>query len=115
MMLLSLLMALSLSMIMLLIYWLVSYSPAYSSSKLTSFECGYSPLSLPRRPFSVRYFILVVLFLVFDVETVLLFPLLTSMTTLESVATGLMLTMFLLILLVGLLYEWYNSMLEWVM
>nr|ANC96354.1 NADH dehydrogenase subunit 3 [Helicella itala] len=105
----------ALCLIMLAIYYTVANNSSYSKGKLTSFECGYSPLSLPRRPFSVRYFILVVLFLVFDVETVLLFPLLTQASLLGNMTINCMLIMFLLILLVGLLYEWYNTMLEWVM
>merc|ERR1711862_458734 len=42
--------------------------------KLRPFECGFNPKSLPRIPFSIRFFLIAVIFLVFDVELVLIFP-----------------------------------------
>ena len=42
--------------------------------KLSVYECGFSPIYQPGKPFSVRFFIIAILFLVFDLEIVLLFP-----------------------------------------
>nr|YP_009568412.1 NADH dehydrogenase subunit 3 [Helix pomatia]QBL02336.1 NADH dehydrogenase subunit 3 [Helix pomatia] len=81
--------------------------------KLACFECGFESLTCTRHPFSVRFFILVMLFLVFDVESVLLFPCLCNNILFSSYILMMSYYMFLLVLLIGLLYEWYNSMLEW--
>nr|UMI33332.1 NADH dehydrogenase subunit 3 [Candidula unifasciata unifasciata] len=110
---LSFLLALTVCSIFLLMYMLISWVGEDSKSKLTPFECGYEPLKATRQPFSLRYFILVVLFLVFDVETVLFLPLVNKTVILMNMALYTSLMMFLLLLMSGLLYEWYNDMLEW--
>ena len=74
--------------------------------KITAFECGFDPLSQSRSPFSTRFFLLVVLFLIFDVEVALLFPMLRiisfSSRTLEM---AIALFIFLGILLFGTFHE----------
>nr|AFK27972.1 NADH dehydrogenase subunit 3 [Cornu aspersum] len=113
-MLLALSLASLITFILPLIYSLIFKTSSVSkSNKLTSFECGFEPMAPPRRPFSVRFFLLVVLFLVFDVESVLLFPYLSNNILTLSFTYSLNLYIFCLILLCGLLYEWYNSMLDW--
>ena len=52
----------------------------YEKDKLTRFECGFDPLSRRRIPFSLRFFLLALLFLVFDLEMILLFPLVFRMS-----------------------------------
>ncbi|YP_003696.1 NADH dehydrogenase subunit 3 (mitochondrion) [Aplysia californica] len=101
---------------LLIIYYLVSYIEYTSpSEKMTSFECGFDPLSKMRAPFSTRFFLLVVLFLIFDVEVALLFPIL-SLMMLNSVSFMLMvaLLLFLVILLFGMFHEWNEGALDWV-
>nr|ABJ55865.1 NADH dehydrogenase subunit 3 [Aplysia vaccaria] len=105
-----------LSAILLFVYYMVSYIEYTSpSEKMTSFECGFDPLSKMRAPFSTRFFLLVVLFLIFDVEVALLFPIL-SLMMLNSVSFILMvaLLLFLVILLFGMFHEWNEGALDWV-
>nr|YP_009002089.1 NADH dehydrogenase subunit 3 [Ricinoides karschii]AGL11951.1 NADH dehydrogenase subunit 3 [Ricinoides karschii] len=78
--------------------------------KGTCFECGFNPINPTRAPFSIRFFLLAILFLIFDVEIALILPfpfMNTSTTTLISTTT------FLLLLNMGLVYEWLNTFLEW--
>nr|YP_006303193.1 NADH dehydrogenase subunit 3 [Cylindrus obtusus]AEK48356.1 NADH dehydrogenase subunit 3 [Cylindrus obtusus] len=106
--------ALALTVAMYALYSTIKYFPNnVQAAKLSPFECGFETLVSSRRPFSVRFFILVTLFLVFDVESVLLFPCLTSMTSSQPYTLLLSLFVFMLLLLGGLLYEWYNTLLEW--
>ena len=82
----------------------------------TSFECGFEGVSLSRVPFSVRYFLLTVVFLVFDLEIVML--VFSSYTIVYSPAVGvsvLVLVRFVSLLFFGLLYEWVDGALEWVL
>nr|YP_010704692.1 NADH dehydrogenase subunit 3 [Monacha cartusiana]URP31103.1 NADH dehydrogenase subunit 3 [Monacha cartusiana] len=104
----------SICMLLYYVYILVNFTNTVYLAKLTPFECGFEPLGAMRRPFSVRFFCLVVLFLIFDVETVLLFPVVANMFMGGSVKLFTSLTIFLVTLLVGLLYEWMNGMLDWV-
>nr|YP_010352822.1 NADH dehydrogenase subunit 3 [Dermatobranchus otome]UOD76590.1 NADH dehydrogenase subunit 3 [Dermatobranchus otome]UOD76603.1 NADH dehydrogenase subunit 3 [Dermatobranchus otome] len=82
--------------------------------KMTPFECGFDPLSKMRSPFSTRFFLLVVLFLIFDVEIALLFPVLSSLSTGTSTMLLGSLALFLIILLVGMFHEWNEGALDWV-
>nr|AZH80844.1 NADH dehydrogenase subunit 3 [Caridina typus]AZH80849.1 NADH dehydrogenase subunit 3 [Caridina typus] len=81
--------------------------------KNSPFECGFDPKSSARLPFSLRFFLIALIFLIFDVEITLLLPLASIMnfTNIKSwVFTG---TFFLLILLLGLYHEWNQGALEW--
>ena len=82
--------------------------------KFTPFECGYDNKDTGRLPFSIRFFLLAVIFLVFDIEVALLFPLVIGVgVNLFSwvVVSGMG---FLFILVLGLLHEWRTGALSWV-
>nr|ASY98445.1 NADH dehydrogenase subunit 3 [Sinomiopteryx grahami] len=81
--------------------------------KSSPFECGFDPLSSSRLPFSSRFFLIAIIFLIFDVEIALILP----MTIIPFNSNIIMWTytsiMFLLILLMGLFHEWNQGSLEW--
>nr|QIZ12540.1 NADH dehydrogenase subunit 3 [Tonicina zschaui] len=82
--------------------------------KSSSFECGFDPKNSSRAPFSMRFFLVTVIFLVFDVEIILLLPYLVSSnwsSDLFSLGGGLLV---LVILLIGTVHEWNEGSLEWV-
>nr|UZA61293.1 NADH dehydrogenase subunit 3 [Rhynchothorax sp. JZ-2022] len=80
-------------------------------NKTSPVECGMDPISSPRNPFSIQFFLIAILFMIFDVEIALILPL--PLVKLVNVFILLVSSfMFLLILLLGLLYEWYNGALE---
>lgn len=82
--------------------------------ELTSYECGFEHHGLSRIPFSLRYFFLTLIFLLFDLEIILLlfFPY-SFVFSLEFVSIF-SVVVFIIILFLGLLYEWYDGSLEWV-
>nr|YP_010429291.1 NADH dehydrogenase subunit 3 [Polycera hedgpethi]USQ67470.1 NADH dehydrogenase subunit 3 [Polycera hedgpethi] len=103
-----------LSVILVLVYMVTNYlSYLDFGEKLTPFECGFDPLSKMRSPFSTRFFLLVVLFLIFDVEIALLFPVLSIFSTNMTILMTTALTLFLLILLFGMFHEWNEGALDW--
>lgn len=85
-----------------------------SGEKLSAFECGFDPLSKMRSPFSTRFFLLVVLFLIFDVEIALLFPVLRALRAKRSILLLSSVGVFLIILLVGIFHEWNEGALDWI-
>nr|YP_005351135.1 NADH dehydrogenase subunit 3 [Emplectonema gracile]AEC12116.1 NADH dehydrogenase subunit 3 [Emplectonema gracile] len=98
--------------------WLLSFFLGKRSfvdlEKSSPFECGFDPNLSARLPFSMRFFLLAVLFLIFDVEIVLLLPipLVFSFSSWEVVLLfGLF---FVIVLLVGLFHEWKEGSLNWV-
>nr|YP_009417414.1 NADH dehydrogenase subunit 3 [Laurentaeglyphea neocaledonica]AMW67754.1 NADH dehydrogenase subunit 3 [Laurentaeglyphea neocaledonica] len=101
------------SCIVMIIASLLSKKTIMDREKNSPFECGFDPKGSARLPFSLRFFLIAVIFLIFDVEITLLLPLATiiQMTNLFSwTITGLL---FLIILLFGLYYEWYQGALDW--
>nr|ALB78236.1 NADH dehydrogenase subunit 3 [Camaena poyuensis] len=111
-MVISIISAVVLCTALLLLYFTLNKKTC-DNNKMSPFECGFEPFNVTRRPFSVRYFILIVLFLIFDVETVLLLPLIRFMILGDNLHWASIFFVFLLILLVGLLFEWRNNMLDW--
>nr|ABB96791.1 NADH dehydrogenase subunit 3 [Cnipodectes subbrunneus] len=91
--------------------WAAQTAP--DSEKLSPYECGFDPLGSARLPFSIRFFLIAILFLLFDLEIALLLPLPWA-TQLKSPLTTLTWTfIIILILTLGLIYEWLQGGLEW--
>nr|AIR93139.1 NADH dehydrogenate subunit 3 [Pomatorhinus ruficollis]AIR93152.1 NADH dehydrogenate subunit 3 [Pomatorhinus ruficollis] len=92
-------------------FWLAQMTP--DSEKLSPYECGFDPLGSARLPFSIRFFLVAILFLLFDLEIALLLPLPWA-TQLQTPTITLTWTSILILLLtLGLVYEWIQGGLEW--
>ena len=82
------------------------------AEKLSAYECGFEAFEDSRIKFDVRYYLVAILFIVFDLEIAFLFPWAVSLNrigVLGIAAVG----VFLLILVVGFIYEWKRGALEW--
>nr|YP_009262623.1 NADH dehydrogenase subunit 3 [Elysia ornata]ANI87289.1 NADH dehydrogenase subunit 3 [Elysia ornata] len=111
----SVLFGLVLSGALLVVYFLTYFNiESGLEEKMTPFECGFDPLSKMRAPFSTRFFLLVVLFLIFDVEVALLFPVLSAFYSTTSVNILMIVLLFIAILLFGMFHEWNEGALDWV-
>nr|YP_097226.1 NADH dehydrogenase subunit 3 [Hemidactylium scutatum]AAU20676.1 NADH dehydrogenase subunit 3 [Hemidactylium scutatum] len=83
-----------------------------SAEKTSPYECGFDPLGSARLPFSIRFFLVAILFLLFDLEIALLLP--TPWATQETTSSTLFLSAIILTMLTaGLWYEWVHGGLEW--
>nr|AXA45316.1 NADH dehydrogenase subunit 3 [Marshallena sp. MNHN IM 2013-9821] len=105
--------AIILSSIVMTLGWILAKRSISDREKSSPFECGFDPIKSARLPFSLRFFLLAIIFLIFDVEIVLLFPILISM--INSISLSLMYSffIFLMILVVGLFHEWNEGSLDW--
>nr|YP_001425553.1 NADH dehydrogenase subunit 3 [Dosidicus gigas]ABK15527.1 NADH dehydrogenase subunit 3 [Dosidicus gigas]ABS76290.1 NADH dehydrogenase subunit 3 [Dosidicus gigas]ACH87601.1 NADH dehydrogenase subunit 3 [Dosidicus gigas]ACH87609.1 NADH dehydrogenase subunit 3 [Dosidicus gigas]ACH87617.1 NADH dehydrogenase subunit 3 [Dosidicus gigas] len=81
--------------------------------KNSPFECGFDPSIHTRAPFSMRFFLLAVIFLIFDVEIILLMPLTMNIMKANTHWPLTSSIIFLLILLLGLFHEWNQGSLNW--
>ena len=82
------------------------------AQKLSPYECGFEAFEDSRMKFDVRYYLVAILFIVFDLEIAFLFPwavVLESIGVFGLIAMGI----FLFILVVGFIYEWKKGALEW--
>ena len=102
-----------LSVVVIGLGWFLAKRRIRDREKRSPFECGFDPLKSARLPFSLRFFLLAIIFLIFDVEIVLLFPILIRLNrNLNfSLLTGAFL--FLLILVLGVFHEWNEGSLDW--
>nr|YP_010688334.1 NADH dehydrogenase subunit 3 [Mylabris phalerata]WBR65762.1 NADH dehydrogenase subunit 3 [Mylabris phalerata] len=103
----------TISILMLIIVSLISKKSFIDREKSSPFECGFDPKSSTRLPFSLHFFIIAVIFLIFDVEITLLLPLIISLEASNPFNYFMVLVIFILTLLVGLFHEWNQGALDW--
>nr|UZT67483.1 NADH dehydrogenase subunit 3 [Endecameris sp. ZJUH 20220006] len=104
------LLILLISSLILLINMIISKKMLYNRNKISAFECGFDNLSSLRLPFSIQFFLISIIFLIFDIEIALIFPIIKT--------SSLMLMKFffiiiIMILILGLYYEWKEGSLNW--
>ncbi len=105
------LVAIGFAVALLLVAWAIQ-SSRYNKVKLEPYECGIEPLTDARDRYSVRYYLVAMLFVIFDVETVFMFPWAVIMDQLALFGLIEMMV-FLFILVVGYAYAWRRGALEW--
>nr|YP_010725909.1 NADH dehydrogenase subunit 3 [Caulophacus iocasicus]WDY83511.1 NADH dehydrogenase subunit 3 [Caulophacus iocasicus] len=82
------------------------------AEKISIYECGFDPLKTPRLPFSIKFFLIGVLFLIFDLEISYIFPWATTTKEMKWIRF-ITIILFLTILTLGFIYEWIKEGLEW--
>ncbi|YP_007475061.1 NADH dehydrogenase subunit 3 (mitochondrion) [Hippocampus comes] len=92
-------------------FWLPQMNP--DVEKLSPYECGFDPLGSARLPFSLRFFLVAILFLLFDLEIALLLPLPWGMQLMYPTSTFMWASSVVVLLTLGLIYEWIQGGLEW--
>lgn len=80
--------------------------------KLVAYECGFHPFQDTRDKFDVRFYLVSILFIIFDLEIVFLFPWCVKFLVIGSLGYWSMM-FFLWILLIGFFYEWKKGALDW--
>nr|UYI30644.1 NADH dehydrogenase subunit 3 [Aquatica lateralis] len=102
-----------LSFIVMMMASLISKKMVIDREKSSPFECGFDPKYSARVPFSLQFFLIAMIFLIFDVEITLLLPLVMTMKITSIMTFCTVTTMFILILLLGLYHEWIQGALNW--
>jgi NADH-quinone oxidoreductase subunit A len=96
--------------IVLLSYVLSTQNP--ETEKLSSYECGFEPYEDARQSFDVKFYLIAILFVVFDIETMFLLPWSISLSQLDIIGFWIMID-FIIELGIGFVYIWYIGALEW--
>nr|YP_009093645.1 NADH dehydrogenase subunit 3 [Plutella xylostella]AEH05037.1 NADH dehydrogenase subunit 3 [Plutella xylostella]AIS35857.1 NADH dehydrogenase subunit 3 [Plutella xylostella] len=101
------------SNIMMFISMILSKKSNLDREKCSPFECGFDPKSSARIPFSLHFFLITVIFLIFDVEIALIFPMIKTFKLVNFFLWVKISFFFIIILLLGLYHEWNQNMIEW--
>lgn len=99
--------------LMILLALTLAQKTVFNREKRTPFECGFDPNSKTRLPFSLRFFIITILFLIFDVEIALLLPSVVVLASAPVELWYLTTSIFVIVLIFGLFYEYSIGILEW--
>nr|YP_010253724.1 NADH dehydrogenase subunit 3 [Cochylimorpha cultana]QTZ18146.1 NADH dehydrogenase subunit 3 [Cochylimorpha cultana] len=102
-----------LSNIMMFLSMILSKKSFYDREKNSPFECGFDPKSSARIPFSLHFFLITVIFLIFDVEIALIFPMISTFSLVNIMIWTKITFFFLIMLILGLYHEWNQNMLKW--
>ena len=104
-----------LGVVFILAAWIVAPS-APDAEKLSAYECGFNAFDDSRMKFDVRFYLVSILFIIFDLEVAFLFPWAVALMKLPHVASQFAfwsMMSFLGVLTVGFIYEWKKGALEW--
>nr|YP_010715731.1 NADH dehydrogenase subunit 3 [Hermya beelzebul]WDE73958.1 NADH dehydrogenase subunit 3 [Hermya beelzebul] len=101
------------STIILFMTTIISKKSLIDREKSSPFECGFDPKSSSRIPFSLRFFLITIIFLIFDVEIALILPIILIIKSSNLMMWTIMTIIFIMILLLGLYHEWNQGMLNW--
>ncbi len=82
------------------------------AEKLSTYECGFAPFDDTRHRFDVRFYLVAILFIIFDLEVAFLFPWAIALGDIGWLGFGSMMG-FLFVLTVGFVYEWRKGALDW--
>nr|QDP18085.1 NADH dehydrogenase subunit 3 [Monistria discrepans] len=99
--------------IVMLITSMMSKKTINDREKSSPFECGFDPKSSPRMPFSIQFFLIAVIFLIFDIEITLIIPIIPIMKSSNLMIWLTSTITFLIILMSGLYHEWNQGVLKW--
>ena len=90
----------------------ISVEDELQIERLYAYECGYNSFSDARDTFDVKFYLVAVLFLIFDLEIAFLFPMSICLNSL-NVVSCLVIMFFLIVLVIGFIYEWKKGGLDW--
>lgn len=112
---LAILIFFTLAILLAVILYALSYIVALQkpdSEKVSPYECGFNPFDDARHKFDVRFYLVAILFIIFDLEVTFLFP--WALTLNQQTLFGFWsMFVFLFILTVGFIYEWKKGALDW--
>lgn len=84
-----------------------------NAEKQSPYECGFEPFTDSRMKFDVRYYLVAIIFIMFDLETAFLFPWAVSLHSIGLFGFISMLIFLAIVMVVGYIYEWKKGALEW--
>ena len=82
-------------------------------NKVSAYECGFETINYPSYPFSIKFFVVGVIFLIFDLEIIYIIPW-SYCSSILTLKCQLIIETFIVFIIIGLIYEWVKGGLEWI-
>nr|AOY39818.1 NADH dehydrogenase subunit 3 [Curculionoidea sp. 1 KM-2015] len=113
MMLMFIILSMMISLLMILMLNFLSKKTFLDREKMSPFECGFDPKNSARMPFSLQFFLIAIIFVIFDVELTLFLPLISISKITNTTKLMISTMMFIIILIFGLYHEQNQGSLNW--
>nr|QHF17719.1 NADH dehydrogenase subunit 3 [Vespa basalis] len=108
------LMPLLITIILISINIILSFKINQDREKPSPYECGFNPLTSPHLPFSIQFYLIAIIFLIFDIEITLMLPFIPSLVMSYNLYYWMMSFLLIYICLIsGLIYEWNEQSIIW--
>nr|AZL93249.1 NADH dehydrogenase subunit 3 [Gasteruption tournieri] len=107
------LMTMIITILMIMLNNLISKKMMKNREKNSPFECGFDPFKSSRLPFSLHFFLISLIFLIFDIEIALMLPMINLISSSNKFWCNMTFFMFMIILILGILIEWKSGALKW--
>lgn len=82
-------------------------------NKVSAYECGFETINYPSYPFSIKFFVVGIIFLIFDLEIIYIIPW-SYCSSIITLSCQLTIEIFMIFIVIGLIYEWIKGGLEWI-
>nr|QHN89266.1 NADH dehydrogenase subunit 3 [Aphis aurantii] len=101
------------SMLLFMIMILINMKMKFNHNKSAPFECGFDPFNKSRIPFSLNFYLIAIIFLIFDIEISIILPMILNFKISNMIYFNLMFMMFFMFMIITIFYEWKFGSLNW--
>nr|QNO35883.1 NADH dehydrogenase subunit 3 [Hormaphis betulae] len=99
--------------ILFMIMLLINLKMKFNNNKSSPFECGFHPFNKPRIPFSLNFYLIAIIFLIFDIEISIILPMIMNFKISNMIYFNMMFMMFFMFMIMTIFYEWKFGSLNW--
>nr|YP_009332452.1 NADH dehydrogenase subunit 3 [Schlechtendalia chinensis]API68538.1 NADH dehydrogenase subunit 3 [Schlechtendalia chinensis] len=100
-------------MILFMIMMFINMKMKLNYNKSSPFECGFDPFNKSRIPFSLNFYLIAIIFLIFDIEISIIMPMILNFKISNMINFNILFLMFFMFMIITLFYEWKFGSLNW--
>ncbi|YP_009239941.1 NADH dehydrogenase subunit 3 (mitochondrion) [Myzus persicae] len=100
-------------MMLFMVMILINMKMKFNYNKSAPFECGFDPFNKSRIPFSLNFYLIAIIFLIFDIEISIILPMIMNFKISNMLYFNLMFSMFFMFMIITIFYEWKFGSLNW--
>nr|QHF16909.1 NADH dehydrogenase subunit 3 [Therioaphis trifolii] len=102
-------------LILMIIMLLINMKMKFNYNKSAPFECGFDPFNKSRIPFSMNFYLIAIIFLIFDIEISIILPMIMNFKISNIITFNMMFILFFIFMIFTIFYEWKFGSLNWKM